>query len=196
MKSKILTPPAEYRRLSDEELLYRFSNRKDQMSVYCLFERYGHLVGAACMNYLQNKDLTLKISEKVFIDLIKDAPQITSQDLKMYLVQKTKEYCREESGYGPDKISDPFNMDQEREEILDKDILKLIKESHFDKLLSTELKKLSGASGKCIELFYLKKRTHREIEKITGFKAGEIRRYINEGVCYLKTKIAASAEIR
>lgn len=180
-------------KLSDLELVDRYSQTDDKVCVGILFERYYSLVYAICLKYFndpdESKDAVMQVFEKLLFDLKKHS----ISNFRSWLHSVTKNYClmqlRKNKGIkiiGGEtaQIISPLVEYQEFQHQTDeKDLeVKLNKVENAILELSTEQKI-------CIELFYLREKSYQEVVDLTGFTLNNVKSYIQNGKRNLKILI-------
>ncbi len=165
---------------SDEDIISDFRKTGDQALIGVLFDRYSHLVYAVSYNYLKDeedcKDAVLHIFENLGRDLnryeIKNFSSwlhVVTKNYSLRQLSKRKEtlpitnesYLVEEVESGPE-----FNV-------------------HLPNL-SKAMEQLNEEQKICIELFYIKEQSYKEITEQTGFDLNQVKSYIQNGKRNLK----------
>lgn len=174
---------------SDATLLDLYKKEKDSKWLGFLFERYSLMVFGVCMKYLKHvsdaQDTTQLVFEKAFSEINKY--DITY--FKSWLYSIAKNQCLMQlrgKGKQPlswDTIAAEISEEaNEQESALEKELLLEEKTDFLTKALLT----LNEEQKTCIELFYLKKMSYREIEESTGFSFQQVKSYIQNGKRNLK----------
>ena len=65
MKTRYQGSAADYKKLSDEELVHRYVHRHEQVAMNFLFDRYGHLVLGVCLKYLEEENLYNQLEQAI-----------------------------------------------------------------------------------------------------------------------------------
>lgn len=175
---------------SDEELLEEYRSGGDKALVGILYTRYAHLVFGLCLNYFRDKELArdavLQLFERLFDSLRRTKPE----NFKTWLTYVARNYCiselrkqqvqRERSvQFQQDELSlSPETTDELAEGLHEKE----------EKLKRLELavRELGEEQRICIELFYFKDRSYREIAESTGYSENQVKSYIQNGKRNLK----------
>lgn len=173
--------------LSDEELIRSYQSSGDKAFVGELYIRYAHLMYGVCLKYYrdreQARDAVLQIFEKLFEALNKNSPE----NVKTWLMFVARNYC----------ISDlrKQQVNDNREERYAADEEAAYEEQDMELVLSKEqrLKRLEDAVSAlgeeqrlCIELFYLKDKSYKEISDMTGMSEKQVKSHIQNGKRNLK----------
>lgn len=173
--------------LSDEELLEAYRNSGDKALVGELYTRYAHLVYGQCLNYFRDReiarDAVLQLFEKLFETLKRTKPE----NFKTWLSFVARNYCISELR--------KQQVQRERGEDFFRDETELLTEEdpvdHHGK--EERLKKLEKAvlelgdeQRKCIELFYFRDKSYKEIADLTGYSEKQVKSHIQNGKRNLK----------
>lgn len=175
--------------LSDEELLDAYRKNGDKAVVGELYTRYAHLVYGLCLNYFRDRELArdavLQLFEKMFETLKRTKPENFKtwlsfvarnhciSELRKLQVQRerSENYFRDEEET-PQEEDDPAESHLGREERLRK--------------LEKAVNSLGNEQKQCIELFYFKDKSYKEIADITGFSEKQVKSHIQNGKRNLK----------
>jgi RNA polymerase sigma factor (sigma-70 family) len=162
--------------------LYRSSN--DARYIGELYRRYSHLILGVCMKYLKNladsEDALMEIFEKLHLDLKKNEVEHP----KSWLYMVAKNHCLmklRKAGLSvefPEVMPHTPQYDDDFEDFQNKE--KLIQ------LLENNMNHLKNEQRLCVELFYLKEKSYKEIVHETGFSLNEIKSHIQNGKLNLK----------
>jgi RNA polymerase sigma factor (sigma-70 family) len=172
---------------SDEDLLQEFRKSHNSELIGVLFNRYSHLVLGICMKHFKNtedaKDGVMQIFEKLPADIHKH--EISNFRSWLYMVAKN--HClmqlRKEKKITAVRSAEVFeSIFVETEDELH---LILNNEEQLN-VLEESLGELNSEQRKCIELFYLKEKTYKEICELTGFTLLNVKSYIQNGKRNLK----------
>lgn len=177
--------------LSDQELIDRYRNSKDNRYVGELFKRYTHLIYGVCIKYLKNQDdahdLTMELFEKLLVLLLQHKVdyfkgwiyQVVRNECLMKL-RKDKSTLRLEQEYESNVL---ISMESSTE-------MHLFKENNKNidpEKVNAAVQLLNPGQKECIDLFYLKKHSYKEVAEKTGFTLKEVKSYIQNGKRNLKT---------
>lgn len=175
--------------LSDEELIRSYHSTSDKAFVGELYIRYAHLMYGVCLKYYrdreQSRDAVLQIFEKLFVSLKTHTPE----NVKTWLMFVARNYCiselrklqvkaEKQSRYEKDE-AETWNGDDD----LPDD--KVLKEQRLQRL-GDAISALGEDQKTCIELFYLKDKSYKEISAITGMSDKQVKSHIQNGKRNLK----------
>jgi len=180
--------------LSDEELLEIFLQKQESIYLGELFERYMSLLYGLCLKYLKNRDDTKDMVMHIFEKLNEKLPQQTHiQNFKSWLYIFARNECLMQL-----RRDKKFLLQENAEECMEN-----IPQTHLDietqeeqelilELLEKGLQSLNEEQKRCIELFYLQKRSYQEIAEQTGYTMLQVKSYIQNGKRNLKKFIERS----
>jgi len=94
VKTKQQSPLSGYRKLSDEELVYRYVHRREQAAVFRLYDKYGHLVYAVCRRYFIDPAAAGAAVRHIFLRVPEELRQEHAAGLKRWLLALTERHCR------------------------------------------------------------------------------------------------------
>lgn len=185
MFKKLVKNKSEY---SDAELIAAYQKKHNPALVGELFKRYSHLVFGLCMKYLKNpersKDEVSNIFEKLLVDLKKH--QI--DNFKSWLFMVSRNHClqiirQEKSRSGKDQeAQDAWDYADTVDEKLEKE--------REEQQLHQAIQLLNEDQRMCIELFYLKNKSYREIESLTGLSNKQVKSFIQNGKRNLRIQLS------
>ncbi|MCD6063481.1 MAG: polymerase, sigma-24 subunit, subfamily [Flavipsychrobacter sp.] len=185
---------ADYKKLSDEELVFRYAHRNEQAAINCLFERYGHQVFGVCVKYLHSSEAAKDAMQQVFIKLLEDLRKFEIQHFKSWLYQVSKNHClmqlRKPIPVINNQFADIADMASHNELHY-----KIEEEKLYDKL-EAFIGQLGSEQKTCIEMFYLQKLTYAEIAAKTGYAVSQVKSAIQNGRRNLKIKLEAIREVK
>ena len=169
--------------------MYRTSKSTDAFGL--LYERYSHLVYGVCMKYLKDVDNAKDASMQIFEKLITDLPRHEVQVFKAWLYRVAQNHCLMilRSNNHLTKSVDVFS--ENSVEFVDELHLKVEKEIQLTKM-EDSLKDLNEDQRRCVEMFYLEKKTYIEIMQETGFNFMQVKSFIQNGKRNLKQKMSES----
>ncbi len=175
--------------LGDEELLYVYRTKKNTEVIGILYNRYAHLVYGVCMKYLKDaenaKDATMQIFEKLITEISKHDIQL----FKAWIYRVAQNHCFMilRSNHHDTKLFDEFpESTMEYEDNLHP----MIEKENLLTKMEEALEDLNEEQKRCINLFYLEKKTYTEIMQLTGFNFMQVKSYIQNGKRNLKMKLS------
>ncbi len=171
--------------LDDAALIHQFRSVQDGRSLGVLFQRHKHLVLGVCLKYLKNReeaeDAVMEIFEKLHLDLKKN--DVTH--FKSWLYMVSKNYCLMQLRKAGLTVDFPEKMPEMHENT------EGVEDSHLEKekmltLLEASMMHLKSEQKMCLELFYLKDLSYKEITSETGLALNEVKTHIQNGKLNLK----------
>lgn len=175
--------------LSDGELISSYHSSGDKAFVGELYIRYAHLMYGVCLKYYRDqeksRDAVLQIFEKLFESLQKHTPE----NVKTWLMFVARNYCI--SDLRKMKVHSEkhsrYEKDEEEPLMPEEDVVheKVIKEQRLQRL-EDAISALGDEQKTCIELFYLKDKSYKEICDITGMNEKQVKSHIQNGKRNLK----------
>jgi RNA polymerase sigma-70 factor (ECF subfamily) len=172
--------------LEDHELIERYRNSHDTHYVGVLFNRYAHLVFAVCMKYLKDRDEAQDFSMQVFEQLIDKLRKHEIDNFRGWLHQVTKNHCLMHLR----KVKSQLAKTADIKEIYASDMENNVQPHHDFELNGLEKKlgrlregieQLNDHQKICIELFYLQKKSYKEVADETGFDLKKVKSHIQNG---------------
>lgn len=178
--------PDKFTHITDQELLDRFYSDGDNQWLGLLLQRYTLLLLGTCMKYLKNEDGAKDSVQQIFLKAITELQKYKVQYFKSWLYMVARNHClmqlRNKNMFLT--IDDTTNIQSEENdisEIKDKDTtLNLLEES---------MGELNEDQKTCVTLFYLKKKSYREIADTTGYSLMQVKSHIQNGKRNLKTLV-------
>ena len=166
--------------LSDEELIKEFRMNGNTSIIGVLFERYSHLVYGVSYNYLKDeedcKDAVLQIFENLGRDLIR----YEIKNFSSWLHVVTKNYSLRQLS----KRRETTPLSNQAELSVEEEVEPEFK-IHLPNL-SVAIEQLNAEQKQCIELFYIRELSYKEITDQTGFNLNQVKSYIQNGKRNLK----------
>lgn len=173
--------------LSDEELVAHYQTTGDKQAVGDLFKRHSLMCFAVCNKYFKNEekanDAAMSIFEKLFTDLQKHEVK----NFKSWLHSVCRNYCLMQ--LRKPQIIVPLDDTTEKSEEDFMQLENFLHQNNKEEKLQELEKALSWLSDKqreCIDLFYLKKKSYKEISEQTGYTTNDVRSQIQNGKRNLK----------
>ncbi len=181
-------------KLSDIELINEYKESRAQKYVSELYSRYAHLVMGVCLKYLKNEPEAKDTTQDVYGILVKKLMTHEVSNFSSWLYQLTKNEClmllRKNKRIELIQIDEQI-VEEEESLLSEKETLEI----KIEKLLE-EIENLKPAQSECVKLFYLKKKSYKEIVAQTSFSEKEVKSYIQNGKRNLKNQLKSYAEFR
>lgn len=168
--------------LSDQELLELYGRDHNNEWLGILFSRYLHLIFGVCMKYFRDENEARDQAQQVCLHVLKILPRHQVTYFKSWLYQVTKNHClmqlRHASGqrYLQPVPEGTFPDTEEDSAVRDKQAQEK-RYAHLDEAM----KQLNDAQRRCVELFYLQRKTYQQVADEAGFTLGEVKSHIQNG---------------
>ncbi|WP_205500032.1 RNA polymerase sigma factor [Rufibacter psychrotolerans] len=176
------TPPP------DLDLIQQYRATGDVALVGELFERYTEMVYLVCLKYLKDEDESKDATMHIFELLITALHKHEITNFKSWLHVLAKNYCLMHLRAQKQHTTAP----------LDEQLLPRVEKTAFLpsfeetgpepelELLHQGLRLLNPEQRACLELFYLQKKSYKEVADLTGYDLGQVKSYIQNGKRNLK----------
>ena len=182
---------------SDLELITLYKSSNDLEILGQLYHRYTPLVFGVCLKYFKNKEDSKDAVMQLFENLISNLKKHEVHNFKSWLHVTARNHCLMElrkrkqqqneafSHYSSEESMEfSLSMHHNDEESIDKD-LNLLKEC---------MDKLPGNQKTCMELFYMKEQSYKEVSLNSGFVLNKVKSYIQNGKRNVKNCIEKKRE--
>ena len=170
--------------LNDAQLLEQFKKKNDSTYLGVLLQRYSMMVFGVCMKYLKDKALAEDSTQSIFEKVIKEVVKYDIPYFKSWLYSVSKNHCLMELRKSPSKFNftndDISTLEIQADQDDELELNEFIK-NEKKSILETALQLLKEEQRECITLFYLNKKSYKEIEHITGLSFLEIKSHIQNG---------------
>lgn len=177
--------------LPDEKLLALFAETGKNPFIEEIFKRYTHLVFGICLKYLGSREDAKDGVMQIFEEMIEKLREHKIDHLKGWIYSVAKNHClmrlrkeRRQQFHQKRYIQEntPQFVESEVDEHPDNEILI----ERDGEALKVAMQKLKEEQRKCIDLFYLRKKSYQEIVKLTGYSQKQVKSYIQNGKRNLK----------
>lgn len=169
------------RSMSDEELLNRYYDSRDSQWLGHLLQRYTLMLLGVSLKYLKQEEAARDSVQQVFLKVIPELDKYRVTYFKSWIYQIAKNHClmqlREQKKWGialpAEEVALAADTSTEQEHLI-------LREQQFEQL-STALQSLGDEQRRCVTLFYLEKKSYRQIASITGYSIPMVKSYIQNG---------------
>lgn len=180
--------------LSDQELIARYKKKRDQQYLAELFNRYTHLIMGVCMKYLKNEEEAKDGVMSLYEALEKKLVLSDVNNFGGWLYVVTKNYCITELRKQVKIDADQNKLLEHMEfEVQERPIMEHSLEEQLTALEKC-VEELNKEQGTCVNLFYLKKKSYKEVTNLTGYTLNNVKSNIQNGKRNLQHCIEASIE--
>lgn len=178
---------------TDDELLQIYRAKKSAEALTVLFNRYYHLVYGICMKYYKNPDNAKDSTMQIFEKLMDDIPKHDIQFFKAWLYRVSQNHCLMQlRSKKYNTVS--YDILPERGVEYEDGVHPAVAKEELLTKMESAMTELNEDQRKCIELFYLEKKTYYEIMDLTGFTFMQVKSYIQNGKRNLKLKMTNTTD--
>lgn len=171
--------------IEDKDLLEKFYSDKNNEWLGILLPRYTMLLFGVCMKYLKDQEDAKDAVQQIFLKVINELPKYKVEYFKSWIYIIAKNYCLMQLRNNVvSKVEVNEKMIDLQDDIENKEKL-LQKEISLNEL-EMAMKELSDEQHQCLNLFYLEKRSYKEIMGLTGFSLLQVKSFIQNGKRNLK----------
>ncbi|MCB0716087.1 MAG: sigma-70 family RNA polymerase sigma factor [Chitinophagaceae bacterium] len=177
---------ADYHHIDDKELLKNFYADHNNEWLGILLQRYTLLLLGVSMKYLKNEEQAKDCVQQVFLKVIQELHKYKVDYFKSWLYMVAKNHClqilREKKGLHTVAINEQLmGRTEDRESIQT-----LLENEQNLNWLAESIAELNNEQQQCVTLFYLQKKSYREVSEATGFTLLQVKSYIQNGKRNLK----------
>lgn len=182
-----------YLNIPDEELLIEFKKTHNREILGILFKRYSAMVMGICLKHVKDTELAEDLTMQVFEFLINKVHQYEINNFKSWLFVISKNTClmylrKKKVEINEQWLGQNAGLIMEKQAQLHHDNNEIEKEHKIEEMLES-ITKLNPEQKWCVELFYLKEKSYKEIEQITGYSYNDVKSHIQNGKRNLKNLI-------
>jgi RNA polymerase sigma factor (sigma-70 family) len=174
-----------YQHMTDQELLERYYDSRENDWLGILLQRYTLLLLGVCMKYLKEEEEARDCVQQIFVKVITELGKYRVVYFKSWIYTIARNHClmklRDQHGH-PAELSDAMlaawddepgsNRHWEKEQWLE--------------WMGQSLEELGKEQKLCVILFYLQKRSYQDIATETGFTLMQVKSHIQNGKRNLK----------
>jgi RNA polymerase sigma factor (sigma-70 family) len=168
--------------LDDADLVQLYRASDDARHLGMLFKRYSGAILGVCMKYLKNKteseDAVMEIFEKLHLDL----KRVEIDYFRGWIFMVAKNHCLMKLRKAGLNVEFPDVLPQVAAADDDFDLEKEATLQQLEKALPY----LKYEQRQCIELFYLKEKSYKQVAQETGFTLNEVKTHLQNGKMNLK----------
>lgn len=174
--------------MSDQELIIKYQETENTHFIGDLYSRYAHLVLGTCIRYLKDEEAGKDAVADIFEELMKKLLKHEVSNFKSWLYTLARNHCLmklrkkkpfKEVELEEEKIQDQFVENPDFEHLNNE-------EQSQEEILQSALNQLKEPQKICVELFYLKEKSYKEVADITGYDLKRVKSYIQNGKRNLK----------
>jgi RNA polymerase sigma-70 factor (ECF subfamily) len=176
---------AQSNHITDDGLLALYQKDGNNEWLGLLMQRYTLLLYGVCIKYLKDEEEAKDAVQQVFLKAISELHKYQVTYFKSWLYMIARNYCfmrLREKGKNAITITEKMIIAQPEET---DDAVIQQKDEALD-AMEKALYELNEDQKKCINFFYLQKKSYNEIANITGYTILQIKSYIQNGKRNLK----------
>ena len=185
--------PDRYDDKEDKELLELFYADRNNEWLGILLQRYTRMLLGVSLKYLKNEEDAKDSVQQIFVKVISELHKYKVEYFKSWLYMVAKNHClmrmRDKMGHTAEINESHMPAVEEKEEMTIAE-----KEKQYDQL-DLALLELNNEQQQCIRLFYLEKRSYRDIAATTGFTEMQVKSHIQNGKRNLKICLEAKIKL-
>ncbi|WP_298710060.1 sigma-70 family RNA polymerase sigma factor [Chitinophaga sp.] len=175
----------QYQHLSDQDLLQRYKADGNTEWIGVLFDRYAILLLGLCMKYLKNEEDARDSVQQIFLKVLSEIHRHEVIYFKAWIYQVAKNHCLMQLRHKKDmELKEELVPGAAEQEDI-RQTAHVQKDLMLDNM-ERALGELNPDQAIAVRLFYLDKKSYQEISDITGFNAGQVKSYIQNGKRNLK----------
>ncbi len=173
-------------KLSDEELIGKFSQTNQEIYFEELYRRYVHLSFGVCMSMMKNEDDSRDVVSEVFKILYVKLPSANVKSFKSYLYAVSRNECiaklrqrkSEMTKLADFKLTqDPTGGFMENDEFA----ALLNTETPIEDEVEKAVSQLGDEQRTCIRLFFYEDKSYKDIVEQTGYSEKQVKSYLQNG---------------
>ena len=171
---------------SDEELLSKYQDSGDMAYLGKLYERYMPMVLGLCLKLMKDKSKAEDAVMGIFESIVEKARTHEIANFRPWLYVTARNFCLMEfrkNNRNPIDLHEPENMARFDDT---EDQLEFELPSSGGDALAKCIEALADVQKTCIELFYFKEKSYKEIAEKVGEDLGKVRSFIQNGRRNLK----------
>ncbi len=173
-----------YEKLSDTELLDHYRHYHDKQCLGILLQRYTLLLLGVCLKYLKNEEEAKDAVQQVFTKVIVEVEKYKVDHFKSWLYTIARNYCfmqlRNKVIPLPEEAID-HSSNFHAAEHPHEELTPILEKEELLDLLNESLAELQPNQQQCVSLFYLDKKSYRQISHETGFNLLQVKSFIQNG---------------
>lgn len=174
-----------YNHISDSELLQNFYKDHDNRWLGILLPRYTLLLLGVCMKYLKNEEDSRDCVQQIFLKVINELHKYKVDYLKSWIYMIAKNHCLMKLRDNKNTYLE-WNEKIAPEDHINFDKTDLIEKDRLLHKLQEALNQLNPDQKRCVDLFYLQKKSYSEVASLTGLTLLQVKSYLQNGKRNLK----------
>jgi RNA polymerase sigma-70 factor (ECF subfamily) len=177
-------------KLTDEELILKYRSSENSFWLGELYQRYSMAIAGVCFNYMKNREEAEDAAMEIFEILTKDLKKYEIKIFRPWLLNVVRHHCLKNKDKNKRiyETKDTYKKEHHlfieiREELgnsVEQDYEKVM--DHLNRAIDS----LNDEQKLCIELFYLRDLSYKEITDQTGMNESKVKSHIQNGKRNLK----------
>jgi RNA polymerase sigma-70 factor, ECF subfamily len=180
-----LLEKSKIKKLSDLDLVQLFSEKGLNVYLGEIYERYTSFVFFVCMKYMKDEEKAKDALMQIFEKLLHELHRHEIKNFKAWLHTVSKNHCLYLLRQKEIFVGENEKLFMESAENLYPDNNEEDKEENF-RTLEQAIQKLKKEQKTCIELFYLKEMTYKEVSEKIKMDIKKVKSHIQNGKRNLK----------
>lgn len=173
----------KYEKLLDRDLIALFKAKDDMNALGVLFSRYSHLVAAIAIGILKDEHKAKDVVQEIFEVVVKDLKKHDVKNFNAWIYSVTKFHCFKVKKLA---IVSSDNLEIEDEHDEDEVFEYELQLQKRVELLGKAMNEIKPNHKQCVELFYMKGYSYKEVANETGYTMNEVKSFIQNGKRNLK----------
>lgn len=171
-------------KLSDEEIISLYKEKKWNSCIDELYQRYSHMVFGVCLKYVKQTENAEDLTLSLFASLTDKLLHHQVQHFKswLYVSARNSSLMFLRANKMNTELKDDDVLYDDSEQRLDE---KLEKDELIESLIMV-FEGLKQEQRICVQLFYLQKKSYEEVAKITNYSIKEVKSHLQNGRRNLK----------
>ena len=186
-------------KLSDEELVAKYSSTRDNKAFGVLYRRYSHLVFGSALKYMKDEETARDMVAQVFEKLYRKLPEVNVQNFKSYVYGSVRNECiaRLRQIKSERKKKDNYSLDENIAGTFmeNEGMLRLLQSNEsVEEKVAEAIQSLSEEQKLCVNLFFFDKKSYKEIVEMTDFDLKQVKSYLQNGKRNLRNFLEQTLE--
>jgi RNA polymerase sigma factor (sigma-70 family) len=173
--------PHPHAELKDSDLIDLYWSTRDNRHLGILLERYTLPLFGVCMKYLKEEEAAKDAVQQVFLKALTELAKYRVDYVKSWLHTVARNHClmqlRDRNAPAVEITDHTVVSDREEE---DARLLSEVREKRLD-MLEESLGELPEEQQACVRLFYLERKSYREVGEQTGYPLNAVKSHIQNG---------------
>lgn len=193
-ENNVIQPCCDLGEMTDDSLLQQYHRTHDASLMGELYKRYAHLVLGSCIKYLKVESRAQDAVSEIFVKLIQKLKTFRPTYFAGWLYKVTRNHCLEILRKEQSRpILETFDNLIEFDQSAEPEESDYIRREIVADELTIALGKIPECQKTCIQLFYLKGLSYKQVSEQTGYSMKEVKSYVQNGKRNLKNRLQRPA---